>query len=493
MAQQIRPIAWNFEVPDANKLLQPIMQGWDAGVADKQRGIENQRQNKLLGFREQEVKQSAERFGLDKQRSERDAEKDRLTMLGKSAAAIHQMPDGPEKAARAQALLAGHQDLAPQFSKYGVNLSNPTQAVGFLAQSWGEYDPLAVKAKQAQIAQSQASAAASARDAELFPHRKALLEAQARQAGTKDEMGGLITGMVRGALGGQQGQSAPPAATLQPQSYGGPQGGGPNLIPVQAAGGQPQPPPSGSMFDGKTPQEKRRIGEALLLDPRTKALGEQLVKDAEKDGLGTTAKNDIDEKIVSGLDQVSRLEAMNQTFQDKYQTIGTRLKMTGTGWLAKIDPSKVSPQDAKDLTDFAKDRRRGIENLNLTIKDITGAAMSNPEAARIMQQVPNPGTGIFDGDDPVTYRAKMQDALNQTRLAIIRRAWLKKNNPQLLEQLAGRKMEGIENAMPLDRMRDMMNERKNQIYQQLKQRTPNATREQLLPFVGQQLNQEFGI
>jgi hypothetical protein len=167
--------------------------------------------------------------------------------------------------------------------------------------------------------------------------------------------------------------------------------------------------------------------------------------------------------------------------------------MVGTSWLAKIDPKKVNPEQAKELTEFARDRRRAVENLNLTIKDITGAAMSLPEAQRIRLQVPDPGTGIFDGDDPITYRSKLNDSVDQTRLALARRSWLKKNNPQLLNQLAQRRMEGVENVMPLDRMRDVMKDRQREIYEEFKQRSPGATREQLLPFVGQQMKQEFGI
>lgn len=303
-----------------------------------------------------------------------------------------------------------------------------------------------------------------------------------------------ITGMLKQAM--PQPPAAPPRPGVKPMSYEGDPGQDPNLIRTQAAApASPQGADAGSMFSGMPADQRRRLGEALLLSPKTKALGEQMMKDIdrERQDLGKTAINDLDEKIVTGLDQISRLEAMNRSFEDKYQTIGTRLKMMGTSWMAKIDPQKVSPEDAKELADFSKDRRRAIENLNMTIKDITGAAMSLPEADRIKSQVPDPGVGIFDGHDPIRYRANMQGALDDTRLAVARRAWLKKNNPQLLEQLAARKMEGVETVMPLDRMRDTMNQRKNEIYQGLKKQYPGASREQLIPYVGQMLNQEFGI
>ena len=484
-----------YEVPaNANLDFSPITNALGVMRQQKQQGIENDRADQQLGMQR-------ERMGMEKQRFAREDDTAKAHQFGKAMTALANQP--PEIAARfAPAIFAQHPEMVSKFQQHGIPMDRPHEAVKILAQQYGDYDPLVQEQKRAQIEASRASASANlasaGREAQLHPLNLDLKRAQIAQAQQKDEMGGLITGMVRGALQPPAQQPQPGRPMLQPQSFEGGEQGDPNLIRVQTAQGQPAPqaaPGVGSMFDGKTPQEKRRIGEALMLDPRTKALGEQLMKDTESDRttLGKPASNDLDEKIVAGLDQISRLEAMNQTFQDKYQTIGTRLGMAGTGWMAKLDPSKVDPKSAQELAAFSKDRRRGIENLNMTIKDITGAAMSLPEAARISQQVPDPGTGILDGDDPITYRAKMQDALDQTRLAVARRAWLKKNNPALLEQLAARKMEGVENVMPLDKMRDTMNQRKNEIYQGLKQKHPNASREQLIPYVGQMLNQEFGI
>lgn len=430
-----------------------------------------------------------------------------------------QAEDEAQKAQWAQYTQGGMGGLSPEMQAL-VRASGP-QGMGYAAQALAKAPELAMEQQRLKLAQQADARQAQMTQMQMQQIKNQTPEARAAMApkygidvntpegrafvltgnfSPKDEMTGLISGMVRGALQ-PQAQPQPGRPMLQPQSFGGEPQAEPQLIQAQAST-QPQatqqqqaPAPVGSMFDGKSPQEKRKIGEALMLDPRTKALGEQMMKDTDRERmeLGKPAANDLDEKIVAGLDQISRLEAMNQTFDDKYQTIGTRLGMAGTGWMARLDPSKVDPRSAQELAAFARDRRRGIENLNLTIKDITGAAMSNPEAGRIMQQVPNPGTGIFDGDDPISYRAKMKDALDQTRLAVARRAWLKKNNPQLLDQLAARKMEGVENVMPLDRMRDTMNQRKSEIYQSLKQKNPNASREQLLPYVGQMLNQEFGI
>ncbi len=496
---------WDFDVPNVNNLLQPIQRGYEQGMQDRQQAVENTRADEQLGMQR-------ERLGFERSRMARQDESERLTRLGKMAAALHTMPDTPEKAARAKALLDGHADLAPQFARYGINGADPVAAVGMLAQSWGELNPLDIEAKRAQIAQSRASTNLATIQAQNAGQTD--IVRNLRAAGidpNSDEGRGIIRNSIRGGSPIDQAvaqaiQGAMPTNALAPPqpSVGQPrvqqqsmpmEPDQPQLIPAQAAPGPaPAPQQQGeAMVDtplGRMPERSAKIiGFGLAMQGKGEA-GKMM---SGEPGLGRTALNEVDEQIVKGLDQLSRLEGMAQTFQDRYQTMSTRLGMIGTGWLAKIDPSKVSPDQARELAEFARDRRRSIENLNLTIKDITGAAMSIPEAQRIMEQVPNPGTGVFDGDNFVTYRSKLNDAIDQTRLAVARRSWLKKNNAQLLNQLAQRRMEGIENLLPLDRMRDIMNERKNQIFQELRQRSPNASPQQLLPFVGQQLRQEFGI
>lgn len=439
-----RLMQWNFEVPNVGAFSQPLMQGVEAGYRDRQQAVENARQNRMMALQEGQ-------FGLQKSRFEREQQ-------------------------RAQVM-----------------------------------DPLEVERARAGIAQTQAqTAAAQAQLAQIgrqTPEARAKIAVQYNlQPGSPEYNAFVLNGMyappdpMKDLIRGMLPQASPAAPQqgqprLQPQSMPG-ETGQPQLIPTQAAAPQPQPQqqqPDASIVDtplGPMPRQRAQmLGFALALQGRGDA-GKML---AGEPGLGKTATNDIDEKIVNGLNVLSRMEGIAQTFKPEFQTIGTRLGMTGAGWLAKLDPSRVDPQTAKQLSEFATYRRRATENVNTTIKEITGAAMSIPEAQRILAQVPNAGTGIFDGDDPITLKAKLDDVIKQTTLAVARQAWLKKNNPQLLDQLAKNKMAGVENVIPLDRMSGIMNERRNQIYQELKQRAPNATREQLLPFVGQILKQEFEI
>lgn len=65
-----------------------------------------------------------------------------------------------------------------------------------------------------------------------------------------------------------------------------------------------------------------------------------------------------------------------------------------------------------------------MQNLNQTIKDLTGAAMGVQEADRIIASLPNAGTDIFGGDSPTEFEAKLNNAVKQTKYALARKIML---------------------------------------------------------------------
>jgi hypothetical protein len=80
----------------------------------------------------------------------------------------------------------------------------------------------------------------------------------------------------------------------------------------------------------------------------------------------------------------------------------------------------ISKDDKKMLVGFKKWQRKSIENINLYIKELTGAQMSAKEADRLRLAQPDPGEQFWQGDDPVTFKAKMDDVVITTRAAVAR-------------------------------------------------------------------------
>lgn len=144
---------WNFEVANVGNFTQPVMQGIEAGYRDRQQGVENERQNKLMGFQEQ-------RLVMEKAKATRDAETAEAHQFGKAMSALASQP--PEVVAQyAPQIFAKHPKYAARFAENGIPMDNPQVAVKMLAQQYGDYDPQAIEKNRAAIEASKASTASS--------------------------------------------------------------------------------------------------------------------------------------------------------------------------------------------------------------------------------------------------------------------------------------------------------------------------------------------
>ena len=141
---------------------------------------------------------------------------------------------------------------------------------------------------------------------------------------------------------------------------------------------------------------------------------------------GVTKKTQgmIEEKLLGGTEQFTRMQAIYDKFKPEYLEIGSRLKASWTSIKARLGKD-VSKEDAKFLTEFKQFQRRAIENINLYIKELTGAQMSEKEASRLRLAQPDPGEKWWKGDDPITFKAKMDDVMKASRAAVARYEWYK--------------------------------------------------------------------
>lgn len=205
--------------------------------------------------------------------------------------------------------------------------------------------------------------------------------------------------------------------------------------------------------------------------------------------LSKTTQGKIEQKVIDTSERASRLRSIAGAYESRFQQVGTRWTALKTGWKAKLKDvlpgtlTKISPEDRKLLDDYKTFKREAIENLNLYIKEITGAQMSEAEADRLTQAMPNPGKGLLDGDDPISFEAKLKGALRQANLANIRYAMLLKKglDPAAIHALAKA------DIMPMTTV-DVEGQMK-QREQQIKTANPEITNDQLKDM----LMSEFGI
>jgi hypothetical protein len=136
--------------------------------------------------------------------------------------------------------------------------------------------------------------------------------------------------------------------------------------------------------------------------------------------LGKPAEGDIQKRSINAAEIGSRLAGIMQGYDAKYLTIGNRIgNEILSGW-AKLNPNSLDEHQKKELGDFAEFKSDSIGNLNSVMNELSGAAVSDQEAGRIRAQFPNPGTGIFDGDDPVSFARKANKVIDNTNKALAR-------------------------------------------------------------------------
>jgi hypothetical protein len=141
--------------------------------------------------------------------------------------------------------------------------------------------------------------------------------------------------------------------------------------------------------------------------------------------LGKTATNQVDERALNAAELGARLGQIASDFKPEYQTLGTKFSNLVRSGKASLDPSLLDPAEKQELTNFAEYRSGAIENLNTILKEMSGAAVTPQEFERIKAVMPNAGTGLFDGDDPVTFQAKLERAMTDTDKALARYQYYK--------------------------------------------------------------------
>lgn len=191
------------------------------------------------------------------------------------------------------------------------------------------------------------------------------------------------------------------------------------LDPVKAAEGFLAPPKTPTIKPVMTPEGPRYVKaeDAIGMRPYERggivvgvdANGNPIVKIGESgdmSGLTNTVKSGVQEKQFNAERAISRLESIRESFRPEFLTFGSKAERAALSVQAKAG-LPLSDSQTKTLQDFAEFRVAAFNNMNTLLNELSGAAISPAEAERLKEELPDPGTGIWDGDDPVTFQAEM--------------------------------------------------------------------------------------
>jgi hypothetical protein len=160
-----------------------------------------------------------------------------------------------------------------------------------------------------------------------------------------------------------------------------------------------------------------------------------------------------DKKIMATTDSFVKMVGLASEYNPEYLTVPFRAKTWWDGVKSKFSEDGLgglSETEVAQMGSYYQFARDSVEMLNQYIHDITGAQMSAAEIVRLKAAMPNIGTGIFDGDNPIEFRNKLRAAIEETIVARARYIHYKNQDFNDLDP------ENLGEIMSLTNMKDMM-------------------------------------
>ena len=194
-------------------------------------------------------------------------------------------------------------------------------------------------------------------------------------------------------------------------------------------------------------------------------------------GMAKKIQGAVEGKLLTAGDTLAGITAIKARYKPEFQTIGTRFGMKWDALRDKINPKTLRPDEKAQLDEYSQYRAEAGQLFALTLKDLSGVAVNPTEFKRAEAWLPNPGTGLFDGDSPTELEAKTARFEEFTRKALMKAAYIRKNGLTV-------------NDVDVDQMPGLMQKRGDAIASEL---SGQLQGDQLIQAVKQGLADEFGL
>lgn len=366
---------------------------------------------------------------------------------------------------------------------YGASM-----APQFLEQSIREADPK----RQLELQQGQQSLQNAQQtyrhNEQRQPLQQDLARAQAEQARRKDVMQRYKESILFG-----EDQPTSPAApgAVKPMADQAPL---PSVPGVTLVSDKPQAPAmdestmtSGQWLRYQAKKDPQWVLNYLSEQDKNPSKAQEML-DQRRGKLTTGTKTKLEENLSGLVNMRGNLAQVAGQFKPEFLQVSNQAQQWWNAVRDKtgIDKLKLDPQEQAKLSDFARFRSSSIGVLNARLKELSGAAVTESEYRRISSELPNPGTGIADGDSPTQFKAKMDSVLHMANLGIARTHYLIKNG------FTG-SVEDAAKALPLEAVPQKINEVGNQILQELRVKNPGIADDKLIPQARKEVANLFGI
>ena len=143
--------------------------------------------------------------------------------------------------------------------------------------------------------------------------------------------------------------------------------------------------------------------------------------------LDKTNKTDVQKQQLNTGDQIASLNDIQLSYRPEFLRPEYKLTQNWSVLQDKFSKKGLNTTEKYSLGKYTEFRQNTLQNLNATIKAITGAAMSDAEAERIRATLPDAGDGVLSGDSPTQFEYKLNNAITKAKYALARKEYALKN------------------------------------------------------------------
>lgn len=154
-----------------------------------------------------------------------------------------------------------------------------------------------------------------------------------------------------------------------------------------------------------------------------------------------TVVADMQKDMIKQGDQIARLNQIQQSFNPDYLRLQGKMQAGIANLKDKI--GELPPEEAQSLTAYTDFTAKTAANLNQTIMEMSGAAVTDGEAQRQLKSIPS------DADGPTQFQAKLNASVENLKMAFARRSYMMKNGIQDVETMS--------KLMPLEKVKSAIN------------------------------------
>jgi hypothetical protein len=194
-------------------------------------------------------------------------------------------------------------------------------------------------------------------------------------------------------------------------------------------------------------------------------------------GITKPTRTATEKQLINKSETLAHLSSIRQRYRPEFQQVGTRWDALKARLKSKAGIS-LAPEESELLQDYSAYRADAGQLFANTLKDLSGVAVNPTEFKRAEVWLPNPGTGLFDGDSPEELESKIERFEDFTKRALMKRNYILRHGLDI-------------DDVDVDDMPGVVRKRGNEIEKQYREDF-GLTGEALGDAVRQALTEEFG-